>query len=121
MLTPDWVASEWEGFAGLLARSEDPVGRQRRTIPLLRQRCTPPRSIARLAYADFTEPGAWGLQFERLIAVLKGHRHRTAFGPPLGALLGLEAPTNFIFPQNEHFVGRETELAALHDLLDDMS
>ncbi len=121
VLSPAWVASEWQNFAGLLARCEDPVGRRRRTIPLLRERCTPPRSIARLTYADFTESDAWGPQFERLIAVLSGDLHRTAFGPPLGALLGLETPTNFIFRQNVHFVGREEELAALHDFLEELT
>jgi hypothetical protein len=48
------------GQAGLLIRSEDLVGRQR---------CAPPRSIARLTYTDFTEPAAWESQFERLTAV----------------------------------------------------
>jgi WD40 repeat protein len=50
---------------------------------------------------------------------LSGQRSRTTLGPPLGALLGAEAPTNFKFPQNRHFVGRDQELAELHDLLDD--
>jgi hypothetical protein len=122
VLTPAWVKGEWESFAGLLARSEDPVGRQRRTIPLLLKHCMPPRSIARLIYADFTDANEWEQQFERLVATLRGHRHRTAFGAPLGALLGLEAPTNFffrLFQRNPHFVGREEELATLHDLLDE--
>jgi len=118
VLSPSWVASEWEAFAGLLARSEDPVGHRRRTIPLLRERCTPPRSIARLIYADFTDSAQWEAQFERLVATLHGRLHRSAFGPPLGVLLGLEAPTNFIYRRNPHFVGREAELAALHELLD---
>src|SRR2546421_9144683 len=48
VLTPSWVTDEWESFAGLLARSEDPIGQRRRTIPLSLQNCTPPRAIARL-------------------------------------------------------------------------
>jgi WD40 repeat protein len=119
VLTPAWAASEWQSLEGLLARSEDPVGHRRRTIPLLLERCTPHRSIARLNYADFTDVEERERQCERLVATLRGHRHRTAFGPPLGALLGLEAPTNFIFPRNPYFVGREEELAILHELLDE--
>jgi len=119
VLSPAWVEGEWERFAGLLARSEDPVGQRRRTIPLLRERCKPDRAIARLIYADFTDPEKWDGQLERLVATLEGHGHRTAFGPPLGALLGLEAPTLFPFRPNLSFVGREEELTALHDLLDE--
>lgn len=121
VLSPDWVANQWETFTGLVARSTDPVGRQRKTIPLLRRRCEPPRSIARLIHADFTseQPADWEKELTRLMVVLSGQRSRTMLGPPLGALLGAEAPTNFKFPQNRHFVGRDHELAKLHDLLDD--
>lgn len=121
VLSPDWVANQWETFTGLIARSADPVGRQRKTIPLLREGCEPPRSIARLVSADFAseDPSDWEKEFSRLLAVLSGQRSRTTLGPPLGALIGAEAPTNFKFPQNRHFVGRDQELAELHDLLDD--
>ena len=121
VLSPNWVASEWETFTGLISHSTDPVGRQRRTIPLLRRVCQPPRSIARLVSADFVSenPSDWEKELSRLLAVLNGHQARTALGPPLGALMGAEAPTNFKFPQNPHFVGRDQELAEIHELLDD--
>ncbi len=121
VLSPDWVTNQWEIFTGLISLSADPVGRRRKTIPLLRQRCEPPRSIARLVNADFTSehPSDWEKELNRVFAVLSGQRSRTTLGPPLGALLGAEAPTNFKFPQNRHFVGRDQELAELHDLLDD--
>jgi WD40 repeat protein len=121
VLSPDWVTSQWEAFTGLISHSADPLGQQRKTIPLIRQHCTPPRSIARIISADFTskQPVEWERQLLRLLAVLRGQQYRTALGPPLGALLGLEAPTNFKFPRNQHFVGRDQELAELHELLDD--
>ena len=121
VLSPAWVKSQLDAFTGLISLTSDPLGRQRKTIPLLRQICQPPRSIARLVSADFTsnQQGEWTRQFTRLVTVLKGQQYRTALGPPLGALLGLEAPTNFIYPKNYHFVGREQELAQLHELLDE--
>ena len=121
VLSSDWVANQWETFTGLISHSTDPVGRQRRTIPLLRQVCEPPRSIARLVRADFLPDNAsgWENEFSRLLAVLSGQGSRTALGPPLGALIGAEAPTNFKFPHNPHFVGRDQELAEIHELLDD--
>lgn len=121
VLSPDWVASQWETFTGLISHSTDPLGRQRKTIPLLRQSCHPPRSIARLVMADFTstQQDEWEQQFARLLAVLQGQQYRTALGPPLGALLGIESPTNFNFSRNRHFVGHEQDLAELHELLDE--
>ena len=72
VLSPAWVGSEFDAFTGLVSHSTDPLGRQRKTIPLLREACKPPHSIARLVSADFTaqQPGEWEKQFTRLLAVL---------------------------------------------------
>src|SRR5215216_1271283 len=73
VLSPDWVTSQWEAFTGLISHSADPLGQQRKTIPLIRQTCTPPRSIARIISADFTSEQAveWESQLIRLLAVLR--------------------------------------------------
>src|SRR6516162_706085 len=55
VLTPNWVASEWAGFEGYLVTTVDPIGRQRRLLPLMLEPCKPPPHIAFLTYADFTD------------------------------------------------------------------
>ena len=35
VMTPAWLASEWQAFEGLLVSSTDPASRLRRLIPLL--------------------------------------------------------------------------------------
>ncbi len=67
VLTPDWIASEWANFEALLVQTEDPIGLRRRILPLMRERCQPPKRIAMLTYADFTAPGRWESELERLI------------------------------------------------------
>jgi len=42
VLTPNWVAGEWTGFEGYLFTTADPVGRQRRLLPLMLESCKPP-------------------------------------------------------------------------------
>jgi hypothetical protein len=117
VLTPAWLNSELETFAGLLARSEDPVGRRRSTIPLLVEPCSPPRAIARLHSADLTDSRNSAQQWDHLIETLHGQRQRSAIGPPLGSVLGLEKLTNVLYRPNPYFVGREEELATLHNVL----
>jgi hypothetical protein len=67
VLTPDWIESEWTNFEALLVQTEDPIGLRRRILPLMRERCQPPKRIAMLTYADFTAPGRWESELERLI------------------------------------------------------
>jgi hypothetical protein len=67
VLTPDWIESEWTNFEALLVQTEDPIGLRRRILPLVRERCQPPKRIAMLTYADFTAPGRWKSELERLI------------------------------------------------------
>jgi hypothetical protein len=67
VLTPDWIESEWTNFEALLVQTEDPIGLRQRTLPLMRERCQPPKRIAMLTYADFTAPGRWESELERLI------------------------------------------------------
>src|SRR6266508_759142 len=43
VLTPRWVESEWTLYESILSRTDDPSGLQRRTIPLLLEKCKLPR------------------------------------------------------------------------------
>jgi hypothetical protein len=67
VLTTNWIESEWTNFEALLVQTEDPIGLRRRILPLMRERCQPPKRIAMLTYADFTAPGRWENELERLI------------------------------------------------------
>lgn len=63
VLTPRWVESEWTLFESILSRTDDPSGLQRRTIPLLLEKCSPPKFVSMLSWVDFTnqehEDEAW--------------------------------------------------------------
>jgi hypothetical protein len=83
VLTPAWVASEWAAFELLLTQTADPAARRRRLLPLLRQPCQPPRRIAMLSYADFTQQGAWETELQRVIAAVQGELHLPELGPLL--------------------------------------
>jgi hypothetical protein len=83
VLTPAWVDSEWTAFEELLTQTADPAARRRRLIPLLLQPCQPPRRIAMLTYADFTQQAAWDTGLQRVIAAVQGELHLPELGPPL--------------------------------------
>jgi tetratricopeptide (TPR) repeat protein len=70
VLTPRWVESEWTLYESILARTEDPAGLERRTIPLLLEKCKPPKFISMLTWVNFTdkkrEVEAWQNLFKSL-------------------------------------------------------
>jgi hypothetical protein len=103
VITPDWIADEWNAFEALLASAADPAARRRKLIPVLLKPAELPPRLAALTYADLTtEDHAW--QWERLIAALGGGvRGADAERPP--------APPEM---EDQIFVDREREL----DLLD---
>jgi hypothetical protein len=70
VLTPNWVASEWTDFESLLTGTSDPSARRRRLVPLMLELCEPPKRIAMLTYADFTNPARRGEEMGRLIRAL---------------------------------------------------
>jgi hypothetical protein len=70
VMTPAWLASEWQEFEGLLVSTTDPAGRLRRLIPLLLEACPLPPRIAMLTYADFTEPAQRSFAMKRLLHAL---------------------------------------------------
>src|SRR5262249_54039382 len=75
ILSPNWVASEWDGFESLLSQSRNPAGLIHRTIPLLLQPCELPRRLDFLTRADFTRAEQRESQLARVIAAIR-------VGPP---------------------------------------
>lgn len=87
VLTPNWVQSEWTDFEVLLTQTTDPSSRQRRLLPLLLQLCQPPRRIALLTYADFTQEDMWEFQLPRILAAARDEIHLSDLGQSLEKLL----------------------------------
>src|SRR5258706_4922495 len=77
VMTPEWVAGEWQDFQGRLAQTSDPAGRRAKLLPLMLKPCTPPSRIAMLDYADFTDPAERDDQMQRLLRSLDGQPART--------------------------------------------
>ncbi len=74
ILSPGWVASQWDAFEGLIVHSQDPAARLRRLIPLLLAPCTPPERIRSLSAIDLTRPAEQEAQLARVIAYVQGQR-----------------------------------------------
>ncbi len=82
VLTPRWVESEWTLYESILSRTDDPSGLQRRTIPVLLEKCSVPKFISMLSWVDFAdkkrEKEAWQNLFKSLdkeIEVVEGAIH----------------------------------------------
>ena len=70
VLTPNWVGSEWTRFEGLLTAQEDPTGARGRLMPILRQKCDPPKWLSIRSYLDMVDDSAVSRQMERLLRAL---------------------------------------------------
>jgi hypothetical protein len=71
VLTPDYLASEWDEFESILVQTLDPAARQRRLLPLVLKHCQLPLRIRVLTSLDFTKPSTQQPPFERLIKAIK--------------------------------------------------
>jgi CheY-like chemotaxis protein len=67
IMTPNWVDSEWTAFESILNQDSDPIGRRRRTLPVLAEKCLPPARLAIFTYADLTDPDTFDSEMQRLI------------------------------------------------------
>lgn len=66
ILTPDWLASEWNAFEDVLVRSLDPAAVRRRLIPVKLKACELPESLAALESVDLTAERRWEQGIRRL-------------------------------------------------------
>ena len=70
VLSPEWVAGEWNEFESLLVSTTDPAGRRRKLLPLLLRPCDLPPRLAMLTAVDFTDPERYESEWPRLLAAL---------------------------------------------------
>ncbi len=91
VLSPDWMAGEWNQFEALLVEADDPAAIQRKLLPILIRPCEPPRRIAMLTYADFANAQRREAQVSRIVASVQGKLHLTDGGPVLRQLLSEDA------------------------------
>jgi tetratricopeptide (TPR) repeat protein len=70
VMTPDWVSREWTLYEGILTRTNDPAGLQRRTIPLLLKKCDAPKFISMLTWVDLTRKDREAIAWKQLFNAL---------------------------------------------------
>jgi hypothetical protein len=71
ILTPNWGASQWSEFEGLLAQTSDPIGNRRRVLPVIAQTCALPARLEYLTPLDLTRPSRFDAQMQRLVAAIR--------------------------------------------------
>jgi tetratricopeptide (TPR) repeat protein len=116
VLSPAWLASQWNMFAALLSQTSDPEGLLQRTIPLLHQPCELPRRIAMLDAADFTGASdRWEPQFQRLLRAISPVERAVASIPQdsIPNVAPLPSGSRMPFASNPLFVGRDDDLRTL--------
>ena len=110
VLTPEYIESVWTKFEYLILETIDPANRQRRLIPLLKEKCKLPVEIGYLTYIDFAEPWDKNESWKQLFDTL---------GKP-GNLK--PATSNWFYGHRygdlATFTGRADELKMLSDWLD---
>lgn len=70
VLTDAYLASGWAEFESLMLQTLDPGNRDRRLIPLLKEKCNLPTRIGYLTYIDFSDPTGQELAWYQLFASL---------------------------------------------------
>jgi tetratricopeptide (TPR) repeat protein len=106
VLTPAWVESEWTKFESLLSQTDDPSGVRRRTLPLMLEKCEPPKRLGILTHADFTDPARREAQLARLVnAIRDTPTDERASGESRAPTRNLVHP----YPLQANFTGRVRE------------
>jgi len=67
IITPDWLASEWNNFETLLVQTLDPAARRRKLIPVLLKPTDLPKLLDALVKVDLTAEKHWEAQLRRLV------------------------------------------------------
>ncbi|HSN75585.1 MAG TPA: TIR domain-containing protein [Anaerolineae bacterium] len=114
ILTEHWVASQWTLYEAILARTKDPAGLQRRTIPVRLEACDLPESISMLTWVDFTRPARHEIAWRQLLTAVGRPPAQQTVEPPTPAGWHLAHP--YAMPPN--FTGRLAERAELTQWLE---
>ena len=72
LMTPSWAESTWCDFEAAMIQSLDPVGRERRIVPIMIKSCAVPPSLQAYSYLDLTEPKNHVSKLQLLIDQLVG-------------------------------------------------
>ncbi len=70
VLTPEWVASEWQDFEGSLAILDDLAARKGQVIPLILGECEVPKHLAFRQSVNFRQKNKWESQCRWLILAI---------------------------------------------------
>lgn len=71
ILTPNWLQSKWAKFEAMMVQTEDPIGRERRLLPLMLEKCDPPSRLSIFTYADFTCSENWESELSRMLGQIE--------------------------------------------------
>ena len=115
VLTPRWVESEWTLFESILSRTDDPSGLQRRTIPLLLEKCKPPKFISMLSWVDFTDKKRENEAWQNLFKSLDKEVEKVEVAKAEADSWHLAHP----YPMPPNFTGRIAERTMLSQWLND--
>ncbi len=122
VLTPNWVESEWTNFEALLMQTDDPIGLQRRMLPLMLQQCKPPKRVSIFTHADFTNSDKWEKQLGRIIDAINDKVNLPQAVAVSGTRLTPLPPRPYLahpYPMPKHWTGRQAEMDQLDAWLKD--
>ena len=71
VLSPESVNSDWVSFERMIFQTMDPLGREKKLIPLLLRDCKIPTSLKAIKYIDFREKNNFNSGIDQLLRTLK--------------------------------------------------
>ena len=86
VISSNSIESRWVQKELSLAMAKEIGGHQVTVLPLLIQKCTLPPALRDKLYADFTIPGAFEVEYQRLLRAIRVHVHTTVFRFPRDSL-----------------------------------
>jgi hypothetical protein len=81
ILTPNWGASQWSEFEGLLAQTGDPIGARQRVLPVIALPGPLPARLGYLTPLDLTDATKFDRQMRRLIDAIRADPARAPAAP----------------------------------------
>jgi len=113
VLSENYIKSEWCELEQIMLQVLSPANRELRFIPLLRERCSKPLTIAGFNHIDFTDEGDEILAWTQLLTALGAPPIQVAPEAPTRADWCLKHP----YPMPPNFTGRADEREMLSEWL----